>query len=140
MPKAIAELEIERSPNPSVSQRSAVEDATFLQYRDERVAHWNSVATWMDEHRELGASYHARLAHIYRFFIPKGARVLEIGCARGDLLAALKPAEGVGVDFSSEMIERAKERHPELRFIQADAHQLELDEEFDVIILSDLVN
>ena len=140
MSKAIAELEIERSPNGSVSQRCPMEAATFLQYRDERVAHWNSVATWMDEHRELGASYHARLAHIYRFFIPKGAQVLEIGCARGDLLAALEPAVGVGIDFSSEMIARARSLHPQLRFIQADAHALEIDETFDWIILSDVIN
>jgi ubiquinone/menaquinone biosynthesis C-methylase UbiE len=140
MPKAIAELEIEPSPNRSISRRSAVEDATFLEYRDQRVTHWNSVATWMDEHGELGASYHARLAHIYRFFIPKGARVLEIGCARGDLLAALEPGVGVGIDFSSEMIRRARSLHPQLRFIEADAHALEIDETFDWIILSDVIN
>jgi hypothetical protein len=56
------------------------------------------------------------------------------------LLAALKPAVGVGVDFSTEMIHRATQRHPQLRFIVADAHELTLDEPFDVIILSDLVN
>jgi len=66
--------------------------------------------------------------------------VIEIGCGQGDLLAALKPAVGVGVDFSGEMIKRAVQRHPELRFVQADAHDLSLDETFDVIILSDLVN
>jgi hypothetical protein len=39
------------------------------------------------------------------------------------------------------MIRRAKERHPELTFLHADAHDLStLEETFDVIILSDLVN
>ncbi len=38
------------------------------------------------------------------------------------------------------MIDRAKRRHPELFFIQADIHDLGLQEQFDVIILSDLVN
>jgi hypothetical protein len=47
---------------------------------------------------------------------------------------------GVGVDFSEEMLARAHERHPELRLIQSDVHDLELDETFDVIILSDLAN
>ena len=67
--------------------------------------------------------------------------ILEVGCAEGHLLASLEPARGVGIDFSEEMICRAKEHHPELEFIHADAHDLsELNEKFDVIILSDLVN
>ncbi len=38
------------------------------------------------------------------------------------------------------MIQRATKKHPELTFIQADAHEIEFKEKFDVIILSDLVN
>ena len=46
------------------------------------------------------------------------------------------------MDFSVEMLKRAKVRHPDLYFILADAHELNdyLAEKFDVIILSDLVN
>jgi ubiquinone/menaquinone biosynthesis C-methylase UbiE len=80
------------------------------------------------------------LAEVYRSVVSPGQSVLEVGCARGDLLAALKPAIGVGVDFSEEMIGAARRRHPNLRFIHADAHALDLSEKFDVIILSDLVN
>ena len=65
--------------------------------------------------------------------------MLEIGCGRGDLLASVKPAEGVGVDFSTEMIKRARQRHPELRWVCCAAHHLELDENSDVIIASDLL-
>jgi ubiquinone/menaquinone biosynthesis C-methylase UbiE/GT2 family glycosyltransferase len=140
MPKAIAELEIESSRDRRTSQRSDAEDAAFMQYRNERVTHWSSVAKWMDDHDGLGVTYHARLADIYRFFVPKGARILEMGCGRGDLLAALEPDVGVGIDFSSEMIARARSLHPQLRFIQADAHALDIDETFDWIILSDVIN
>lgn len=111
-----------------------------LRYREERIAHWDEVALRMDNWKGWGGAYQRRLTEIYRFLCPANARVLEIGCALGDLLAALQPASGVGMDFSGEMIARAKERHPELRFLRADAHELQLDEEFDVIILSDLVN
>jgi hypothetical protein len=38
------------------------------------------------------------------------------------------------------MIHLARQRHPQCRFIQADAHHLDIDETFDVIILSDLIN
>lgn len=105
-----------------------------------RIEHWDQVARKTDSWKSWGAYYHKRLAQIYQFLIPPGLRVIEIGCGQGDLLAALKPALGVGVDFSGEMIKRAGRKYPELRFVQTAAHDLSLDETFDVIILSDLVN
>ena len=66
--------------------------------------------------------------------------VLELGCGTGELLAALKPSVGVGVDLSAEMIRLAGNRYPHLRWLVADAHDIELDEVFDFVILSDLVN
>ncbi|HTY23099.1 MAG TPA: glycosyltransferase, partial [Desulfomonilaceae bacterium] len=110
------------------------------QYRDNRRAHWDSVAREIGSAATWGGFYHKRLTEIYKSLVFPGLRVIEIGCGHGDLLAALQPAFGLGVDFSSEMIRVATERHPELRFIEADAHELELNERFDVIILSDLVN
>ena len=59
----------------------------------------------------------------------------------GDLLASLHPSHGVGVDFSEEMLSRARKRHPELEFHLLDAHDLsELEGVFDIIIFSDTVN
>ena len=40
-----------------------------------------------------------------RFLVPEGRRVLDLGCGTGALLDQLKPAHGVGVDFSEAMIE-----------------------------------
>jgi SAM-dependent methyltransferase len=89
----------------------------------------------------MGGAYHRRLAELYRFLVPVGQRVLEVGCGRGELLAALQPSQGVGLDFSPEMISRASVRYPRLGFVQADAHALpDLGAPFDAIILSDLVN
>jgi len=109
-------------------------------YQQARQRHWNSVARKLATWTSWGAAYHERLAEIYQSLVPPGLSVLEIGCARGDLLAALKPALGVGVDFSDEMLGAAKERHPQLRFVRADAHALGLNQKFDVVILSDLAN
>jgi len=67
-------------------------------------------------------------------------RILELGCCHGDLLAALKPSVGVGVDFSRQMVRTAMKKHPRLHFVQADVHEIAFKESFDVIILSDLVN
>ncbi len=88
-----------------------------------------------------GASYHARLEQVYSTLVAPGQRVLEMGCARGDLLASVKPSYGLGIDLSSEMVARARRDHPTLEFRQGDVHDLrELRDPFDTIILSDLIN
>jgi len=116
-------------------------DSAGKTYQQTRIAHWDTVAIKQDSWLGLGSWYHSRLEEIYRFHVNPNQHILEVGCADGSLLAALKPARGVGVDFSPEMIRRARQLHPELEFIQADAHNLlDLHETFDVIILSDLVN
>jgi len=116
-------------------------DSAGKNYQQARIAHWDTVAIKQDSWLGLGSWYHSRLEEIYRFHVNPNQHILEVGCADGSLLAALKPARGVGVDFSPEMIRRARQLHPELEFIQADAHNLlDLHETFDVIILSDLVN
>src|SRR5689334_8088236 len=109
-------------------------------YRERRIAHWNQVALTLDRYTRVNRAYHARLHEIYRWLIPPGQRVLEIGCGPGDLLAALRPAAGVGVDLSPEMVGVASGRHPALRFIAADAHDLDLHDTFDAVVLSDVVN
>jgi glycosyltransferase involved in cell wall biosynthesis/SAM-dependent methyltransferase len=110
-------------------------------YQQARIAHWNALARKRDSWQGMGQWYHRRLHEIYRFHVSPNQNILEVGCGEGHLLASLKPARGVGIDFSEEMICRAEKQYPELEFIRADAHDLsELNEKFDVIILSDLVN
>jgi SAM-dependent methyltransferase len=106
-----------------------------------RAAHWDGVAEKWGLRRGPGRAYHRRLAALYGYFIPPGRRILEIGCGRGDLLSALKPALGVGVDFSGSMVKLAKRRHPELRIVRADAHDLSAVEgPFEAIVVSDLIH
>jgi ubiquinone/menaquinone biosynthesis C-methylase UbiE len=111
-------------------------------YTRARIAHWDRIARDLNAGRQpnWNRAYHGRLTRVYQSLVQPGQRVLEIGCGQGDLLAALQPAVGVGVDFSGEMIRRARNRHPQLQFIQADAHALDLHAPFDVVILSDLLN
>jgi len=84
--------------------------------------------------------YHRTLQRYFSLFIPEGSRVLEIGCGTGDLLNAVKPSYGVGVDFSYIMIELARNKYPDLSFIHSDAEELDLNEKFDYIILSDILH
>ena len=123
----------------TVTFNSTVDEAQ-IKYQQARLHHWNEVARKQETWTGWGGYYHRRLTQVYQSLIAPGQSVLELGCAVGDLLAALKPASGVGVDFSEEMIRAARRRHPHLRFVHADAHELNLTEKFDVVILSDLVN
>jgi SAM-dependent methyltransferase len=88
-----------------------------------------------------GAFFHDEDLLYLKFLIPEGARVLELGCGTGDLLAALKPSFGVGVDFGAGMIEEARKAHPDLTFLVGDiedpAFVRSLPGAFDVIVVVD---
>jgi SAM-dependent methyltransferase len=109
-------------------------------YQKERRAHWDRVSKLKKIENRPGAFYHKLMRRYYQFLVPSGMRILELGCGHGDMLASLKPSIGVGIDLSGEMLRIAIKKHPGLKFIQADAHELPIKEKFDVIILSDLVN
>ena len=128
------------SNNPTVNGKSETLNSAFLNYQQSRIEHWNGIAKKSAQSHGWGSFYHESLQQIYSFLIPPGQRVIEIGCAGADLLASVNPGTGVGVDFSEEMIQQARQQHPEFRFIRTDIHELELDEKFDVVILSDLLN
>lgn len=102
-------------------------------------SYFDSVASQRPKWRRRNRSYHKLLEKYFSFMVPKNAKVLEIGCGTGDLLASLKPVRGVGVDFSSKVIEIAKSNYPDLDFLVQDAEKLEINETFDYIILSDLI-
>lgn len=119
----------------------ATGDVKFASYQRSRRNHWDAVARKMDSWAGWSRTYHERLTQVYRFWVAPGQRILEVGCGRGDLLASLRPSRGVGVDFSPEMMRRARILYPELEFIEADGHNMQmLEGPFDVIILSDLID
>jgi SAM-dependent methyltransferase len=78
-----------------------------------------------------------------RFLVNKNKRILDLGCGTGELLKVLNPSFGVGVDFSKEMIDVAKSKHPEFTFIQGDLEDPSvlscIDGSFDYIIMSDTI-
>ena len=87
--------------------------------------------------------FHSEDERYLSFLIPEGSCVLDLGCGTGDLLAALKPARGVGMDFSAGMIRIARETYPDLEFIEADVEDPaalgSLKCTFDYILLSDTI-
>jgi SAM-dependent methyltransferase len=110
------------------------------EYAARRRQYWDDYAADFERWDRSRAYYRRKLVDLYRFLVPPGSRVLEVGCGAGDLLAALDPAYGVGVDLSPKMVERAREKYPRLNFFTQDAHDLDAGGPFDYVILSDLVN
>ncbi len=101
--------------------------------------HFNRLASQRAYWQHKAGAYYEDQARYFKFLIPQGLRVLEVGSSLGNLLAALKPSHGVGVDLSEEMVSEATRRHPSLEFHVGDAETLELHETFDVIILADVI-
>jgi len=91
--------------------------------------------------------YHKSIEKYFSFIIPPDSNVLEIGSGTGDLLAAVRPSFGVGIDFSARMVELAALQYPELNFrrhdIENENYIENIDQslqKFDYIILSDLLH
>ena len=65
----------------------------------------------------------------------------ELGCGTGELLAALEPSFGVGVDFSPGMIAQARKAHPDVSFFVGDVENADfirsLPGPFDAIVVVD---
>src|SRR5581483_10000552 len=116
-----------------------VESRTRTEGYTQLAAFFDDFAATEPRWQRRNRTYHALLSRITQFHVLPHASVLEIGCGSGDLLASLRPSRGVGVDVSSRMIESARSAHPELELLVGAGEDLDLDETFDYIILSDLV-
>src|SRR5688572_3386750 len=94
-----------KSPSAlSLRKRAYVETA-------ERPGH--SRAAWVAKNKFFHDQDHEYL----QFLIPRGLRVLELGCGAGHTLAALAPSLGVGVDFSGARVGEAQALYPEMKFV-----------------------
>jgi SAM-dependent methyltransferase len=100
--------------------------------------YFNAIAPIRKRWKKKRKYYNRALEKYFAFIIPAGCRVLEIGCGTGELLNAVRPAYGVGIDFSREMIRIAGESFPGYTFRVDDIEDLRLDEKFDYVIMSDL--
>lgn len=73
------------------------------------------------------------------YFSHETLSVLEIGCGTGELLHSIKGKRKMGIDFSPAMIDIAKKQFPELELKVMQAENIQLNEKFDLIILSNLI-
>jgi SAM-dependent methyltransferase len=136
------------SSSPTLSQLVATEAADPIQTKSQAPLdprkqatrdYFDTCAAWRMEWEQKTRAYYDDQVHYFKFLVPEGLRVLEIGSGLGNLLAALKPVRGVGIDLSPEMAKHAARRHPTLEFRVDDVETLDIAETFDVIILADVV-
>jgi trans-aconitate methyltransferase len=93
--------------------------------------HWN--ATGYDEAMSFVSQYGEDLV---KWLNPqKGERVVDFGCGTGDLAAqiAFFGSEVMGVDISPEMVERARNKYPQLIFQCADGMKWNAGKTYDAV-------
>ncbi|HLN73614.1 MAG TPA: glycosyltransferase [Prolixibacteraceae bacterium] len=101
--------------------------------------YFERIAPKRDKWKKRNRFYQKTIERQFAFIIPEGSTVLELGCSTGDLLNAVKPAKGIGVDFSATAIDIAKQKYPQYEFYLADAVDFTPNVEIDYIIVSDLI-
>ena len=71
--------------------------------------------------------------------LEKGAKILDIGCGEGDTVAILKNELGfdaIGCDVSEKIIEKGKEKYPDIDLRQMEGKLLEFESKyFDAVIM-----
>lgn len=108
--------------------------------------YFEDIALSLDLWSRRNRYYYQDIDRLHKFLIPQGSTVLEIGCGTGNLLAAVEPSVGVGIDFSENVIAVARKKYPHLHFFCRDAEILadtvfdEVDSQipptFDFIVVS----
>ena len=70
---------------------------------------FNSPEMNRDKWLRKGSTFHAEDLRFLKEIIPENSNILELGSGNGQLLAALKPKYGLGIDFSKKLVKEAKE-------------------------------
>lgn len=97
---------------------------------------YDKIADWFDEHRSRELFEKPYLDKVIDHIKP-GSIILDLGCGMGEPITEYLINKGinvVGVDRCERLIELAKERFPNTRFLLKDMRDLCLGEKFDAII------
>src|SRR5690348_14857351 len=105
----------------SVTTTEPPEGSPEVVYRQRIKAFGEAQFARLQGSRRRNGYFHHYLTKIVRHHVLPGSRVLDIGCAAGDMLAALAPSVGVGIDINGAAIAAAREKHaktPGLHFYE----------------------
>ncbi len=102
--------------------------------------HFDLIAKDYDQWKKKNSYYYDAIKAFVKGAVCPGSKVLEVGCATGEILASAKPSIGVGIDISSKMIEFARKKFPQYTFIYSAIENFQYQEKFDYIIMADLLD
>ena len=105
---------------------------------DSKKTYFNQLASKRKK-RGLSAYYWNEITNYCNYYSHEDNSVLDVGCGSGDLLAGIAGNKKVGIDFSEEAINWAKEKHKGIDFRVMDANHIDINETFDLIIISNLI-
>lgn len=105
----------------------------------DKKTYFNAIAPRRIKQRKSKAYYWNDITNYCDYFIHEDISVLEIGCGTGELLNEIKAKTKIGIDFSELMIEQAKKQYPNLDVRVMAAEEIQLEQTFDLIILSNLI-
>ncbi len=134
-----ASVALQEAVPPSISdheQPRAVSDAK--RWQEKLIRFYDRVHSDMPRARPAWTRYYyQRMKERLATIVEPHSRVLDIGCGDGELLAALQPAVGVGVDLNRRLVNQARRRHTGLRFLHMPGEDLhKLNDTFDYCVIS----
>lgn len=113
-----------------------------MKTKREKVALFDELAPSRGYWKKRNRYYYDAIRQLMYFIVPRGKRILELGCGTGELIESLHASYGVGIDFSAGMIEQAGKQsnsNGRIHYAVADAEEYLAEEDFDYIIMSDLL-
>ena len=130
--------------NECQANREVWGPAALEQRRERTRKHLAGIASRRKVWINRNSYYYELLGRLLRFLVEPQKRVLSVRCDIGNLLAAVRPGEGKGIDICSEIVEIAQQRNPSFNFGVAFPDKDEFrtvfsqDEKFDYILFNDI--
>jgi len=94
----------------------------------------SSRADWLRRNRY----YYQILTGLLKYLVEPGKRLLNVRCETGFILEALRPAYGVGVEISAELIAAARQQHPQFTYVKSFPEDYTPSESFDYVLINNV--
>src|SRR5438874_523812 len=118
--------------------------AALEQRRQRTREHLAKIAPRREGWIKHNSYYYESLGRLLRFLVEPQKQVLSVRCDTGNLLAAVEPSRGKGIEICDELVEIAQQRNPSLNFAVAFPDKDEFrqtfgpGETFDYVLFNDI--
>jgi len=120
---------------PAATEPASLYERLLREHNQRIRAHFSSLAAIYPKLKNRNRYYNRFLVRWCQSLIAPGQKVLDVGCGRGDILAELRPASGVGLDLSESMLEAAAADFPHLSFRHTALEDFDGKAGFDAALL-----